>query len=97
MLGLPTVTYCTENEWTPASAEQSLLIAQQRFALLLEDAVKKADEAELMRRSASEATDKALNELGSRLDAVHEKLAQAVVREATAEAQREGRWPRQSI
>ena len=73
-----------------ASAEQSLLVAQQRFALLLADAVKKADDAELMRKAASEATDKTLGELSNRLDAAQEKLSRAVVREATAEAQREG-------
>ena len=73
-----------------ASAEQSLLVAQQRFALLLADAVKKADDADLMRKAATEATDKALGELSNRLDAAHEKLARAIVREATAEAQREG-------
>lgn len=73
-----------------ASAEQSLLVAQQRFALLLADAVKKADDADLMRKAASEATDKTLGELSNRLDAAHEKLSRAVVREATNEAQREG-------
>ena len=66
------------------------MVAQQRFALLLADAVKKADDAELMRKAASEATDKTLGELGNRLDAAQEKLSRAVVREATAEAQREG-------
>ena len=73
-----------------ASAEQSLLVAQQRFTLLLADAVKKADDADLMRKAASEATDKTLGELSSRLDAAHEKLSLTIVREATAEAQREG-------
>ena len=73
-----------------ASAEQSLLNAQQRFALLLADSVKKADEADLMRKAASEATDKALRELSSRLDAAHDKLNRALVREATSEAQRDG-------
>ena len=73
-----------------ASAEQSSLVAQQRFALLHADAVKKADDAELMRKAAAEATDKTLGELSNRLDAAQEKLSRAMVREATAEAQREG-------
>ena len=66
------------------------MVAQQRFALPLADVVKKADDAELMRKAVLEATDKALSELSGRLDAAYEKLARAMVRETTAEAQREG-------
>ena len=73
-----------------ASAEQSLLVAQQRFALLLADAVKKADDAALMRTAALEASDKALRELSGRLDASHGNLSRALVREATHETQRDG-------
>ena len=58
--------------------------------MLFADAVKKADDADLMRKAASEATDKTLSELSNRRDVAHQKLSRAIVREATAEAQREG-------
>ena len=73
-----------------ASADQALLVAQQRFEVLLADAVKKADEAELMRKAALEATERALGSLSGRLDAAKEELSRAMSREATAEAQRDG-------
>ena len=73
-----------------ASADQALLVAQQRFEVLLADAVKKADEADLMRKVAWEATEKALGSLNGRLDAANEELSRALTREATAEAQRDG-------
>ena len=73
-----------------ASADQALLVAQQRFEVLLADAVKKADEAELMRKAAGEATERAIGSLSARLDGANEALSQALSREATAEAQRDG-------
>ena len=73
-----------------ASADQALLVAQQRFEVLLADAVKKADEAELMRKAAGEATERAIGSLSARLDTANQTLSQALSREATAEAQRDG-------
>lgn len=73
-----------------ASADQALLVAQQRFEVLLADAVKKAYEADLMRKAAWESTERALGSLTGQLDAAHAELMSVEIRAATVQAEREG-------
>lgn len=70
-----------------ANAEQSVLVAQQRCDVLLADAVRKADQAELQRFAATEASDKAFAALNQQLDTTHAALAASQSRVATLEAE----------
>lgn len=73
-----------------AHAEQQILAAQQRCDLLLADVAKRADDADLMRKAAWEATEKALGSLTGQLDAANAELMSLAVRAATVEAERDG-------
>lgn len=73
-----------------ASADQAVLVAQQRFELLLADAVKKADDAERMRKVASEATESTLVSLTDRLAFANQELSRSMALLATASAERDG-------
>lgn len=73
-----------------ANAEQAVLVAQQRCDVLLADAIKKADQADLQRLAASEASEKALAALTLQLTETHTVLSDEKARAAVAIADLEG-------